>query len=173
MALRCRRQDDSISRFLLGPFIAFYHHYFSRHRRRVPSSAKRGAPSGPLTRQSPSPDSGVYIEMSVPSNVTLTKTPSLSPLAPAGDLTDPDVEAQRGAASLYVEYDDRLLLHIATIISTTLASLLPIISIIVLYFTPNFGARIGVVTVFTLAFTVALRLVSQATTGELFAATSA
>jgi hypothetical protein len=90
-----------------------------------------------------------------------------------GHNQESDLEAQLCSSNPYVEYDDRRLLHIATLVGTILASLLPILSIIVLYFIEDFGVRLGLVTVFTLAFTVALRLVTKVNVGGLFTATSA
>jgi hypothetical protein len=167
VSLSSRTQDDAISRFLLGPFIAFYHRCCSWHRLRRPLLVKPSASLNPLTGP---PNSGVDVDFSLSLSSTAT-TVSSGPKP--SHSKESDLEAQPCSSCPYVEYDDRRLFHIATIIGTMLASLLPILSIIVLYFIQDFRVRLSIVTLFTLAFTVALRLFTQAKTGELFAATSA
>ncbi|MCJ1387159.1 hypothetical protein MMC17_010292 [Xylographa soralifera] len=71
-----------------------------------------------------------------------------------------------------VEYADAMLLGIADIIGTILSSLMPISSVITLYFVPNLLVRLGIVT-FTLLFSITLRLVTKARRVEIFAATAA
>ncbi|KAH8648033.1 hypothetical protein BGZ60DRAFT_535165 [Tricladium varicosporioides] len=70
-------------------------------------------------------------------------------------------------------YDERPLLKAVHIFGMLVASLLPILSIVVLYFVGNNVARLGIAVAFTATFSVALMLLTQAKRIEIFAATSA
>jgi hypothetical protein len=73
----------------------------------------------------------------------------------------------------YTEYEDDKLLRIANILGTFIASLVPLLSIIVLYFIPNLLARLGLVVLFTAMFAFLLILMTKAKMVEIFTATSA
>jgi hypothetical protein len=70
-------------------------------------------------------------------------------------------------------YRDSNFHHVANILGTLISSLIPIGSIIVLYFVSDMPARLAVVSLFTAVFSVALSLVTSATRVEIFAATAA
>ncbi|TVY69010.1 hypothetical protein LSUE1_G008007 [Lachnellula suecica] len=70
-------------------------------------------------------------------------------------------------------YSDDIILLILDIIGTILASLLPIASIVALYFVASMQARLGILTGFTALFAVCLKLVTGSRKIEIFAATSA
>jgi hypothetical protein len=58
-------------------------------------------------------------------------------------------------------------------IATMLSSLLPIVSIVVLYFVHSSPSRLGIIAGFTAVFSLAISLVTNATRVENFAATAA
>jgi hypothetical protein len=72
-----------------------------------------------------------------------------------------------------VTYSDEHLRLPTTILSTILASILPIASIAVLYMVDSMPKRLGIVAAFTVAFSLALALLTTATRSENFAATAA
>lgn len=78
-----------------------------------------------------------------------------------------------GADRTVVHYDDARLQTPAVVLSTFLASLLPVLSIVVLYLVESMPERLAIVAVFTSTFSVALALVTTATRVETFAATAA
>jgi hypothetical protein len=78
-----------------------------------------------------------------------------------------------GADLTVVHYDDAHLQIPAVVLSTFLASLLPVLSIVILYLVESMPERLAIVAVFTSAFSVALALVTTATRVENFAATAA
>jgi hypothetical protein len=71
------------------------------------------------------------------------------------------------------EYIDSYLHTLLSILVTVLACLLPISSILILYFISNTGARLGVAVAFTAVFALCLALVTKGKRVEIFAATSA
>jgi len=71
------------------------------------------------------------------------------------------------------EYDETPLRRIIHILGTVIATLLPICSIVILYFVTNASARLGIVVAFTAAFSICLTVLTQAKRVEIFAATSA
>ncbi|PMD64443.1 uncharacterized protein K444DRAFT_520979 [Hyaloscypha bicolor E] len=71
------------------------------------------------------------------------------------------------------EYSDHRLLTIADILGTIISCLLPVMSFVILYFVTDTIARLGITVAFTVLFSVALMLVTQARRIEIFAATSA
>ncbi|CZR67079.1 uncharacterized protein PAC_16978 [Phialocephala subalpina] len=71
------------------------------------------------------------------------------------------------------QYNETPLLRIVNILGTLVASLLPISSIVILYFVNNAVVRLGIVVAFTAVFSITLLLITQAKRAEVFAATSA
>lgn len=71
------------------------------------------------------------------------------------------------------EYSDKQLLRASDVIGALLSSLLPISSLLALYFVSNLLARLGIVTAFTILFSMTLLLVTTARKVEVFAATAA
>jgi len=71
------------------------------------------------------------------------------------------------------QYSEKKLLDFLDMIVTVVASLLPISSIVVLYFVSSIVARLGILVAFTAIFSLCLTLVTQAKRVEIFAATSA
>jgi hypothetical protein len=72
-----------------------------------------------------------------------------------------------------VVYEDDTLLRVTMSVTTIVASLLPVVSIVVLYYVYDVGGRLALIALFTLAFSLCLRGFSNAKTGEVFAATTA
>ncbi|KAH8798137.1 hypothetical protein F5882DRAFT_395221 [Hyaloscypha sp. PMI_1271] len=70
-------------------------------------------------------------------------------------------------------YPEKALLTAVNILGTLIASLLPISSIIILYFITNTVVQLGVAVAFTATFSICLILLTQAKRIEIFAATSA
>lgn len=70
-------------------------------------------------------------------------------------------------------YSDEIILLVLDILGTVLASLLPIASIVALYFVSSMEARLGILTGFTTLFAICLKLVTGSRKIEVFAATSA
>ena len=70
-------------------------------------------------------------------------------------------------------YRDSHFHHIANIVGTLISSLIPIGSIVVLYFVTDMPIRLVIVSLFTAIFSIALSLVTSATRVEIFAATAA
>jgi len=58
------------------------------------------------------------------------------------------------------------------IITTLISSMLPITSVIILYFVDNIRARLGIVAAFLAVFSLTLALVTEAKRVEIFAATA-
>lgn len=70
-------------------------------------------------------------------------------------------------------YSDSHLLTLINLAGTMIASLFPISAIIVLSFITKMPVRLGVVAIFTAAFSLSLSLVTHARRIEIFAATAA
>jgi hypothetical protein len=70
-------------------------------------------------------------------------------------------------------YRDSHFHHIANIVGTLISSLIPIGSIVVLYFVADMPIRLAIVSLFTAIFSIALSLVTSARRVEIFAATAA
>jgi len=70
-------------------------------------------------------------------------------------------------------YTDSHVLGVIDLLGTILASMTPLVSIIVLYFAQNLGVRLIVVCIFTLLFSLSLALVTKARRIEVFACTAA
>jgi hypothetical protein len=70
-------------------------------------------------------------------------------------------------------YEETLLHKICRIATTVIASILPLCSIIILYVVENNAVRLGVIVLLTALFSLALALMTNSRTIEIFAATSA
>jgi len=71
------------------------------------------------------------------------------------------------------QYKDSVIIKILNGVATIIASLIPISSIVLLYFVSSISARLGILTGFTALFSLCLVLVTSASRVEIFAATSA
>jgi len=85
-------------------------------------------------------------------------------------IPDPD---NPGQESNLFHYSDSHVLGAIDILGTVVASMTPLVSIIVLYFVKNPGSRLAILCAFTLAFSMSLALVTKARRIEIFAATAA
>lgn len=83
-----------------------------------------------------------------------------------------DPEKQEIGESIY-EYKDNILVIIIRVATTVVASLLPVCSVIALYFIGNNTMRLGVVVVASAFLALALSLMTNARKVEVFAATAA
>lgn len=72
-----------------------------------------------------------------------------------------------------IEYDDRIVVHVADITGTMISSLLPIMAVVVLYIVKDMKKRLGLVAVFTMLFSGALLVTTKARRVEIFSATAA
>ena len=72
-----------------------------------------------------------------------------------------------------VQYDDTRLTTISKAVSVVFASLVPTVSVLVLYFIENMLVRIGLLVVFTAVFSAALALFTKARKIEIFSAIAA
>ena len=71
------------------------------------------------------------------------------------------------------EYPDSSLDRAARTLNTLLSSLLPTLSIFVLYYVKSPPARLGLILGFTIVFAITLQCVSRARPADIFAATAA
>ena len=76
-----------------------------------------------------------------------------------------------GADSRY--YPDREVLKVVSMATMSLASLFPIVAIVVLTFVTSRFRRLGIIVGFTLAFSFCLGLFTAASKGEVFSASAA
>jgi hypothetical protein len=76
-------------------------------------------------------------------------------------------------AANYFAYNDKHLLRVADGIGSIISSLFLVVSILVLYLVRNMLARLGIVAAFTVTFSFALVLVTNASKAEVFAGTAA
>ncbi|KAI0862056.1 hypothetical protein F4860DRAFT_473285 [Xylaria cubensis] len=86
-----------------------------------------------------------------------------------------DIESVSGetqTASLYHYSDERIVVFLG-IVGSILSSVLPTISIIILFFVHDMLARLGLVTLFTFLFSLTMCLATKAKRYEIFAATAA
>lgn len=72
-----------------------------------------------------------------------------------------------------VEYDDRLLNKISMGVGVTLASVVPSVSVLILYFVKNQIKRLGLLIVFTFIFSASLAAFTSARRIEIFSAVAA
>jgi hypothetical protein len=69
-------------------------------------------------------------------------------------------------------YRDNITQRYASYITTTVASLLPILAIIILHCVDPMNTRLGLIALFTIAFTISLTIFTNAKRGEIFTAAS-
>lgn len=72
----------------------------------------------------------------------------------------------------YINFEGEKLYKIVSIITTVISSMLPITSIIILYFVDNIRTRLGIIAAFMATFSLTLALVTEAERVEIFAATA-
>ena len=75
--------------------------------------------------------------------------------------------------SALVHYSEDWALRILSLLSTIIASILPIIAIVVLYVVPSTNRRLGILAGFTAIFALILSVVAKAKRSDVFAATAA
>ncbi|TVY73339.1 hypothetical protein LSUE1_G007480 [Lachnellula suecica] len=75
-------------------------------------------------------------------------------------------------SNIYV-YDEKSVVRAADMIGTAISSLMPILSVVVLYCIRDMLTRLGMIAVFTVLFSVALMATTKAKRIEIFAATAA
>ena len=73
----------------------------------------------------------------------------------------------------FMEYSDTAVNSAGNLIGTVLASILPVIAIIVLHFVHGTGTRLGLVAVFSALFSACLWIMFESQLVEVFSATSA
>jgi hypothetical protein len=71
------------------------------------------------------------------------------------------------------EYDETAMQMIARVLTTVVASILPLCSVIILYVVQSNGLRLGIIVILSAIFSLALALMTNARKIEIFAATSA
>jgi hypothetical protein len=143
------KYDDLFSRLIRKHLLPIYHRSLGLRLRQRFSNSPNSVSSG---------------SMEMGSN---RGAPSVPPRAP--DTQQPDVYAQSG----FSKYDDARLIATIEVISTVISSLLPISSIIILYFVTSQPARLGIILGYTALFSIALAIFTKARRVEIFAATSA
>lgn len=72
-----------------------------------------------------------------------------------------------------VNYKDSAVLKMVSMLAATLAALLIIAPVLILYTISSMGARLGVIAVFTIVFSLCITKLGNAKRGEVFAATAA
>ncbi|KAK8246260.1 hypothetical protein HDK90DRAFT_461111 [Phyllosticta capitalensis] len=70
-------------------------------------------------------------------------------------------------------WDDKVVDRLTFMVSTALASILPVVSIIILYYVESMEARFGVMVVFNILISICLGLFTHARRSEIFAVTAA
>lgn len=73
----------------------------------------------------------------------------------------------------FYAYDEKIVIRAADIVGTAIASLLPVLAVVVLYCVPRMWTRLGLVALFTILFSLALMATTKARRIEIFAATAA
>ncbi|OAL40535.1 hypothetical protein AYO20_00271 [Fonsecaea nubica] len=73
----------------------------------------------------------------------------------------------------FAEYSDTAITQAANLLGTVLASLLPVVAIIVLYLIEGMGIRLGLVAIFSALFSTCLWFLNDGKLIEVFSATSA
>ncbi|KAG4426053.1 hypothetical protein IFR04_000760 [Cadophora malorum] len=72
-----------------------------------------------------------------------------------------------------VLYSDSSLIRITKLLTTVLACLIPVVSIIILYTVDRMSKRLGIIGAFTATFSFFIGLVTSASLADIFAATAA
>lgn len=73
----------------------------------------------------------------------------------------------------FTSYHDPSLYNLLSLVSTTIASVFPILAIVLLHLVTKTSARLAIIGAFTAAFSICLSLVTKARRIEVFAATAA
>jgi hypothetical protein len=71
------------------------------------------------------------------------------------------------------DYNDSIIVWIGNVLSTVVASMLPLGSIVILYFVTSNGLRLTIIAILSACFSLALAVLTTARKIEIFAATSA
>ncbi|PQE33673.1 hypothetical protein CJF32_00010834 [Rutstroemia sp. NJR-2017a WRK4] len=79
---------------------------------------------------------------------------------------------QADEESMIYEYEENTVIRVADMIGTAIASLLPVLAIIVLYSVRGILVRLGIIAMFTVVFALALIVTMNAKRVEIFAATA-
>jgi hypothetical protein len=115
-------------------------------------------------------------ESSVPkvktSSSTVSSTSQTAVQDASGSSFSPREESFDLESNVFL-YRDSHFYYIANIVGTLIASLIPIGSIVILYFVTYMPIRLATLSLFTAIFSVALSLVTSAKRVEIFAATAA
>lgn len=86
---------------------------------------------------------------------------------------NPHEPTDEEAQDQYFSYSDKKILRAANVVGSVISSALLVGSIVALYFVKDMLVRLGVIAVFTQAFSLVLVLVTRARKVEVFAATAA
>ncbi|KAK6829745.1 hypothetical protein PG987_010329 [Apiospora arundinis] len=86
---------------------------------------------------------------------------------------DPETAAERGELTALWHYKDRNIRLVANLIGSGVSSLMPMLSIIALFYVKDTLARLGLVCAFTLVFSLFMFAATQCKRVEVFAATAA
>jgi phosphoribosylpyrophosphate synthetase len=79
---------------------------------------------------------------------------------------------QADEESMIYAYDEKIVIRVADMIGTAIASLLPVLAVVVLYSVREMLARLGMIALFTVMFALALMVTTKAKRVEIFAATA-
>lgn len=90
-----------------------------------------------------------------------------------GVLPNDDADSEDFDGSQIYLYEDERIVKAVDVLSIVFASMLPIASILVLYFVSDTLNRLAIAVVFEGLFAFALAITTRASRGEIFAATSA
>jgi len=96
-----------------------------------------------------------------------------SKLGPRGAKSKPQQPDSSELGDGIFTYEESLLVTIVDLLTTAIASILPVLSIVVLFFIHSDLLKMGMITIFSACFSVALALMTSARKIEIFAATSA
>jgi hypothetical protein len=83
------------------------------------------------------------------------------------------VDPDKDMFGAIVTYSDSKVIQTSALFGTVMASLLPVIAIVILYLVHSMEARLGLVATFTMMFSTSLWFLSDGRLMEVFAATSA
>jgi hypothetical protein len=145
VALGEAKYDDAFSRLIRRYFLPLYHRGLRLRLRWHFSKPPSGSPG----------------------RIEMAPNPG-SPPAPARIPEDSQLQGDA-----FSTYDDARLVAVIEVISTVVASLLPISSTLILYFVTSLPARLGIILGYTALFSLALAIFTKARKVEIFAATSA
>ncbi|KAE9374805.1 hypothetical protein N431DRAFT_557033 [Stipitochalara longipes BDJ] len=155
IALSEAKYDDLFSKLIRKHLLPLYHRAFGLRLRRLFSkkSSKKASVEEIEIGSNPNPD---------PSSTGQPEPPQV-PSTSTGDV-------YKGGFS---KYSDARLIAAIEIVSTVISSMLPISSIIILYYVSSQRARLGIILGFTALFSLALATFTKARRVEIFAGTSA